>query len=100
MKMERELADLKDEKIPAKKKEAKRKDLLKAIAETRADWLAPRQSRSPTVPFQIHDGEMLAAANTPGKSVYELTAMVDAPVITRLRIEVLPLNAAICAPHA
>jgi hypothetical protein len=44
------------------------------------------------VPFQIRDGEMLAAANTPGKSVYELTAKAEAQVLTALRIEVLPLK--------
>ena len=36
---------------------------------------------------------MRAAANTPGQSVYELTATVDAAVITALRIEVSPANA-------
>ena len=34
----------------------------------------------------------MAAANTPGKSVYELTATVDAPAVTALRIEVSPAN--------
>ena len=36
---------------------------------------------------------MRAAANAPGQSVYELTATVDAAVITALRIEVSPANA-------
>ena len=86
-----ELAGLKDEKLPAKKREAKHKDLLKAIAETRKT--GPLQSSTVTpVPFQIHDGEMRAAANTPGKSVYELTAQTNAPVLTALRIEVLPVT--------
>ena len=44
-----------------------------------------------TCAFQIHDGEMLAAANTPGKSVYELTATRRAS-IEALRIEVLPVT--------
>ena len=35
---------------------------------------------------------MRAAANTPGKSVYQLTATVDVPVMTALRIEVSPAN--------
>jgi hypothetical protein len=88
--LERELARLPDEKISAKKKEDKRKYLLKAIAETRK--LARSKARNKPVAFQIHEGEMRAAANTPGKSVYELTATVDAPVMTALRIEVLPAN--------
>jgi hypothetical protein len=86
--LERELARLPDEKISAKKKEDKRKYLVKAVAEA---WkLALSKTGEKSVAFQIHAGQMQAAANTPGKSVYELTAIVDAPVITALRIEVLP----------
>jgi hypothetical protein len=88
---ERELARLKDEKISAKKKEKKRKDILNDIAETTKQALA--KAGHVPVAFQIHDGEMRAAANTPGKSVYELTATVEAPVLTALRVEVLPVNA-------
>jgi hypothetical protein len=87
--LEHELAGLKGEKLSAKKKEAKHKDLLKAIAETRK--LARSKATVTPVAFQIHDGEMRAAANTPGKSVYELTAKAEAPVLTALRIEVLPV---------
>ena len=76
---ERDLAALKDEKISDKKKEAKRKDILKYVAETRK--LALSKAKDKPVAFQIHDGEMLAAANTPGKSVYELTATIDSPEI-------------------
>jgi len=88
--MEKQLARVKDEKIPEKQKEGKRKGLVKAIAEDRA--LARSKESVPSTVFQIRDGEMLAAANTPGKSVYELTTMIDTPVISALRIEVLPLN--------
>ena len=88
--LQSQLARLPDEKISAKKKESKRKDFLKAIAETRKR--ARSKAGDKPVTFQIHDGEMRAAANTPGKSVYELTAAVDAPVMTALRIEVLPAN--------
>ena len=88
--LESQLARLPDEKISAKKKESKRKDFLKAIAETKK--LARSKAGVKPATFQIHDGEMRAAANTPGKSVYELTAPVDAPVMTALRIEVLPAN--------
>jgi Protein of unknown function (DUF1553)/Protein of unknown function (DUF1549)/Planctomycete cytochrome C len=88
--LERELARLADEKLSAKKKADKRKYLVKAIAETRK--LAASKAGEKPVAFQIHDGEMRAAANTPGKSVYQLTATIDAPVMTALRIEVLPAN--------
>ena len=88
--LESQLARLQDEKISAKKKESKRKDFLKAIADTKKR--ARSKAGDKPVTFQIHDGEMRAAANTPGKSVYELTAAVDAPVMTALRIEVLPAN--------
>ena len=88
---ERDLAALKDEKISDKKKEAKRKDILKYVAETRK--LALSKAKDKPVAFQIHDGEMLAAANTPGKSVYELTATIDSPEIEALRVEVVPVTA-------
>jgi hypothetical protein len=88
--MERELARLPEEKLSAKKKADKGKYLVKAIAETRKQ--AASKAGEKPVAFQIHDGEMRAAANTPGQSVYELTATVDAPMITALRIEVVPAN--------
>ena len=88
--LERELARLPEEKLSAKKKADKRKYLVKAMAETRK--LAASKAGKKPVAFQIHDGEMRAAANTPGKSVYELTATVDAPAMTALRIEVVPAN--------
>jgi hypothetical protein len=88
--LERELSRLADEKISAKKKEDKRKYLVKAIAETRK--LALSKSGAKPVAFQVHNGEMRAAANTPGKSVYELMATVDAPMLTALRIEVVPAS--------
>jgi hypothetical protein len=88
--LERQLARLGYEKISAKKKEAKRKDFLKAIAEIKK--LAVSKAGDTPVAFPIHEGEMRAAANTPGKSVYGLTATLDAPAMTALRIEVLPAN--------
>src|SRR3984957_3699151 len=88
--LERELARLPDQKLPAKKKADKRKYLVKAIAETRKQ--AASKAAEKPVAFQIHDGEMRAPAATPGQSVYELTATVDAPMITALRIEVVPAN--------
>ena len=88
--LERALTRVKDEKISDKKKEDERKDLRKALAETKNQALA-RATEKP-IPFEIHDGEILATANTPGKSVYELTATADAPELTALRIEVPPAN--------
>jgi len=88
--LQQELRALKDKKIAPKKKESRRKDFLKAIAETRK--LAVSKAGDRPVAFQIHDGEMRAADHTPGKSVYELTATVDVPVISALRVEVLPVN--------
>src|SRR5580700_9167168 len=82
--LQQELRALKDKKIAPKKKESRRKDFLKAIAETRK--LAVSKTGDRPVAFQIHDGEMRAADNTPGKSVYELTATVDVPVISALRV--------------
>ena len=88
--LEHQLAELKDKKMPARKKERERKDLTKYIAEIRE--LARSKVADGPVAFQIQDGEMRAAANTPGKSVYVLTATVDTPVITALRIEVPPVT--------
>jgi hypothetical protein len=90
--LERQLAELKYKKMPAKKKEDDRKDFLKDIADTRK--LARSKAANPPVAFQIHDGEIQAGANTPGKSVYELMATIDAPVMTALRIEVSPVTGA------
>jgi hypothetical protein len=88
--LERLLAHLQEEKLPAKKKGDTRKQLLKDIAATRKNANSKR-AMTP-VAFEIHDGEMRAAANTPGVAVYELIAKADVPVITALRIEVLPIK--------
>src|SRR5581483_10717435 len=88
--LRRELAALQGKKIPAEKKEKQRKDLLKAITEL--EGMAHSKARQKPVSFQLHDGEMRAADHTPGKSVYELTARVDAPEVSALRVEVLPIN--------
>jgi len=89
---EKELAALKDKKLAPKKKEEQRKELLKDIRETQE--LARSKAADKPMAFQIHDGEMRAAANTPGVSVYELTARVESPVMTALRVEVLPIGGA------
>jgi Protein of unknown function (DUF1553)/Protein of unknown function (DUF1549)/Planctomycete cytochrome C len=85
---ERELAVLDKEKLSPKEKKDKRKYLLATIADDRKQ--ARSKAANPSIPLQAQDGEMRAAANTPGKSVYEVVAAADAPIITALRIEVLP----------
>jgi Protein of unknown function (DUF1553)/Protein of unknown function (DUF1549)/Planctomycete cytochrome C len=85
---ERELAALSKEKLSAKEQKEKRKYLFTTIAESRKQ--ARSQAANPSIAFQVQDGEMLAAANTPGKSVYEIIATADAPIITALRIDVVP----------
>ena len=85
---ERELAALNEGKLPPKEQKEKRKYLLTTIAESRK--LARSKAANPSIAFQVQDGEMLAAANTPGKSVYEVIATADAPIITALRIDVAP----------
>ncbi len=88
---ELDLANVNGGKISAKQKEAKRKEFLKEIAETRK--LAHAESGEPAIVIPLQDGEMRAPANLPGRVVYELTAKVDAPTVSAVRIEVLPLNA-------
>ena len=73
-----------------KNRQEARKDLLKAIAETRKD--ARAKAAQPPLAFQVVDGEMRAAAKTPGKSVYQLLASADTRSITALRIQVLPVS--------
>jgi Protein of unknown function (DUF1549)/Protein of unknown function (DUF1553)/Planctomycete cytochrome C len=88
--LQRQLAELKYKKIPLKKKEADRKDLLKDIVDARKH--ARSKAANPPVAFRIQDGEMRAGAETPGKAVYELQAAIDMPLITALRVEVLPVT--------
>jgi Protein of unknown function (DUF1549)/Protein of unknown function (DUF1553)/Planctomycete cytochrome C len=88
---ERQLAVLPREKLRPKERAEQRKYLLTTIAENRK--LARSKAVEKPIAFQIHDGEMQAAANTPGKSVYELMATTAAPEIMALRIEVSPANA-------
>jgi len=96
--LERQLADLRVEKLPGKEPEAKEtkerakeiKELARAIAEERK--LADLRAKAKPIAFQVHDGEFAAAANTPGKSVYEIKASTSLPKLTALRIEVFPAN--------
>ena len=87
--LEKQLAHLKEAKLPAKKEASERKDLIAAIAETRK---AAQAKAGKSTALQIHDGSVVAGADVPGKVVYELTAGIDVPVMTALRIEVDPAN--------
>jgi hypothetical protein len=97
--LEGQLAELREEKLPgkeAKEKEVKNrakevKELEKAIAEETK--LADRRTKARPVTFEVHDNEFAAAANTPGKSVYEIRLSTTVPKLTALRIEVFPANA-------
>ncbi len=87
---ERELAVLDKDKLSPKEKKDQRKYLLSTITEDRKR--SRSQVANTSIPFQVQDGEMRAAANTPGKSVYELVATADVQTMTALRIEVPPTS--------
>ena len=71
---------------------AERKDLAQGIAETRRD--GPRQgSEQAGSAFRSTMERCRLRPERSGQSVYELTATVDAPVMTAIRIEVSPANA-------
>lgn len=96
--LERQLEELKQKKLPGKELEAKELkyrakevgELAKAIAEEKQRASVTAKVRP--VSFQVHDGEFAAAANTPGKSVYEIKASASLPKLTAFRIEVFPAN--------
>jgi hypothetical protein len=96
--VERYLAELKNRKLPGeepKEKEAKDRqkeirEVVKEIAEERKQ--AGEKTKVKPVAFQVHDAEFVAAANTPGKSVYEIKLSSALPKLTALRIEVFPAN--------
>ncbi len=87
--LERELKELKNEKLAPKTESDKRKELVTGIAETKR-----KASKAGTrlATLEIRSGDVLARANTPGKSVYGLAAKAELPALTALRIEVLPAD--------
>jgi Protein of unknown function (DUF1553)/Protein of unknown function (DUF1549)/Planctomycete cytochrome C len=90
--LERKLTDLqKKKKISAKEKLEQLKDLRETIKQTKVR-LAHARIAGPAKTFSIHDGEVLAHANTPPQSFYELTANASLPVVTAIRIAVPPLD--------
>lgn len=90
--LERKLTGLKSEKLTPKKEKDQRKYLLQAIADDqkRAQAEAGKVTR-----LQVSDGDLQASSDISGKQTFELTAKVDMPVITALRIEVYPANSEI-----
>ena len=96
--LERQLAKLRGSKLPGKEPKAKEikdqakeiKELVKAIAEDRKR--ADLTAKIRPITFPVHDGEFAAAANTPGKSVYEIKVSTTLAKLTALRIEVFPAN--------
>jgi Protein of unknown function (DUF1553)/Protein of unknown function (DUF1549)/Planctomycete cytochrome C len=87
--LERKLADLKRERLAPKKEKEERKYLQQAIADDRKQALAEAQK---VTPLPVSDGDLRAGSDISGKQAYELTAKVEVPRITALRIEVYPAN--------
>jgi hypothetical protein len=90
--LERELADLKLKKLSPKAEKDGRKDLQQSIADARK---RAQSDADKTTTLPVVDGDLRASTDISGKQAYELTATIDAPVITALRIEVYPANAEI-----
>jgi hypothetical protein len=87
--LQRQLAGLAREKLPAKKEKAQRKDLQQAVADAQKRAQSEAGKRTPLV---ISEGDLQAGSDISGKQAFELIAKVDAPEITALRIEVYPAN--------
>ena len=87
--LERQLVDLKQKTLTPKKEKEERKYLQQAIADDRKKAQA---EAGKAAKLQVSDGDLQASSEISGKQTFELTAKVDAPVITALRIEVYPAN--------
>jgi hypothetical protein len=86
---ERKLADLKRQKLSPKKE----KDQRKYFEQVAADARKRAQAESGKVmPLPIAEGDLRASTDISGKQAFELTAKVDGPLITALRVEVDPAN--------
>jgi hypothetical protein len=90
--LERQLADLKRKNLTPKKEKEQRKYLQQAIADDRK---RAQTETGKVTKLQISDGDLQASSEISGKQSFELTAKVDAPVVTALRIEVYPTNSEI-----
>jgi Protein of unknown function (DUF1553)/Protein of unknown function (DUF1549)/Planctomycete cytochrome C len=87
--LERQLADPKRHKRNPKKEKERRKYLQQAIADARKRAQA---EAGKLTTLETLDGDLHAGTAISGKQAYELTAKLDVPVITALRIEVDPAN--------
>jgi len=90
--LERKLVDLKEGKLSAKKENEQRKYLRQAITDARKRAHAEAGKETP---LPVSDGDLQASSEISGMQTFELTAKVDAPILTALRIEVSPTNSEI-----
>ena len=90
--LEHQFADLKQKSLTLKKEKEERKYLQQAIADDRKR--AQAQAGKVTK-LHISDGDLQASFEISGKQSFELTAKIDVPVVTALRIEVYPPNSEI-----
>src|SRR5215469_18967158 len=87
--LERQLADLKRKTLKPKKEKALRKYLQQSIADDRK---RAQVDGGKVTRLQIPDGDIQANSDISGKQTFELTAKVDVPIVTALRIEVYPAS--------
>jgi hypothetical protein len=89
-----QLTELQKKKnILPKEKAEQLKDLRQTLTAAEKRLAHARAAGVSAKTFRIHDGEALANANTPPQSFYELTANVNLPVLTAIRVAVPPLDA-------
>jgi len=91
---EKYLEELKKDKDPPAVKKESIDNQLEAIRVIKSRLAAARARGGPARTFQLRDGEAFADPTTPAKSVYELTASGVPQVVTAIRVEVPPLEAA------
>jgi hypothetical protein len=87
--LEHQLAGLQRQKLAPKEERDQRKYLQEAIAETRKRVQA---ESGKVTQLPIAEGDLRASTDISGKQAYELTATVDMPGVTALRIEVSPTS--------
>ena len=87
--LERKLANLKLEKLPPQKEKEQRKGLLQAVADERKK---AKTQAGRVASLRIADGDLHTGSEISGPQAFELTANVDVPRITALRMEVDPTN--------
>src|SRR5215472_14734570 len=90
---EKYLEGLKNDKDPPAIKKEDIANQLESIRVIKSRLAAARARGGPARTFHLRDGEALADPTTPAKSVYELDAAGVLPIITAIRVEVLPIDA-------